>query len=294
METPAMPRESELPSPRPAQIQLPGSGRFFLFQAAICVALLGNLWLWAPAAFAADVICASCDQQVSVSGDFVHRKDDVPVAIEGATNNRAAFREEIDGKNFTATVTHLPAGKYTIVIGEVETLVSEPGERLFDVTSGDVALATNFDIVATAGGTRKACYITGAVEHNDDSIKRPLAVSFVAGKGAAKFNTFEVKDASGASLIAFTASELAEPFPAAATRLPEISEPPIWRDSSQPLPARENDLIRRMPLAEKVAQLQNAAPGITRLGLPRYDYWSEALHGVAANRTPQAIGMAST
>ena len=293
-----MPRESKLPSPSPAQIKLPGSGRFFLLQAAISMALLASLWLWAPAAFAADEICASCDQQVSVSGDFAHRKDDAPVAIEGATNNRAAFREEINGKNFTVTVTHLPAGKYTIVIGEVETLVSEPGERFFDVTCGDVALATNFDIVATAGGARKVCYITGAVEHEDDSIKGPLAVSFAAGKGAAKFNTFEVKDASGASLIAFNASELAEPFPAAATRIPEISEPPIWPDPSQPLPARENDLIRRMSLAEKVGQLQNSAPGITRLGLPRYDYWSEALHGVAANGTatvfPQAIGMAST
>jgi beta-glucosidase len=61
--------------------------------------------------------------------------------------------------------------------------------------------------------------------------------------------------------------------------------------------ARENDLVRRMSLAEKVSQLQNTAPGIPRLGLPAYDYWSEALHGVAngtATVFPQAIGMAST
>src|SRR5207253_1945011 len=79
---------------------------------------------------------------------------------------------------------------------------------------------------------------------------------------------------------------------------PVISEPQIWRDSSQPLLARENDLIRRMSLAEKVSQLQNTAPAIPRLGLPAYDYWSEALHGVAAAGTatvfPQAIGMAAT
>ena len=106
------------------------------------------------------------------------------------------------------------------------------------------------------------------VEHEGDSIKGPLTVSFAASKGAAKFNTFEVKDASGASVIAFSASELAEPFSAAAVRIAEISEPPIWRDPSQRWQARENDLIRRMSLAEKVAQLQNTAPGITRLGLP--------------------------
>ena len=65
---------------------------------------------------------------------------------------------------------------------------------------------------------------------------------------------------SGASVVAFSASELADAFSAAATRVPEISEPPIWRDPSQPLKARENDLIRRMSLAEKVAQLKNGAP----------------------------------
>jgi beta-glucosidase len=248
--------------------------------------------------YATDEICASCGQQVSVSGDFAHRKDNASVTIEGATGNAAAFREEINGKNFTVSISHLAAGKYTLVIGEVETLAGGPGERLFDVTSGDVVLATNFDIVATAGGVRKVCYITGVVEHEDDSIKGALTVAFAAGRNTAKFNTFEVKDATGASVIGVNAAELADPFSAAAARMPDISEPPIWHDPSQPLKARANDLIRRMSLAEKVAQLQNTAPGIQRLGLPKYDYWSEALHGVAANGVatvfPQAIGMAST
>ena len=49
---------------------------------------------------------------------------------------------------------------------------------------------------------------------------------------------------------------------------------------------RINDLIRRMSLAERVAQLQGGqtpAPAIARLGLPSYAYWNEALHGVANN-----------
>ncbi len=259
---------------------------------------VASLCLSAPAAFAADEICAACGQQVGVSGDFAHRKDNASVAIEGATNNAAAFREEINGTNFTVSVAHLPAGKYTLVIGEVETLYETPDARLFDVTAGDTGLAKNFDILAAAGGTRKVCYITGAVEHEDDSIRGPLAVSFAAVKNAAKFNTFEVKDASGASVAAFNASELAEPFSAAATRIPEISEPPIWHDPAQPLPARANDLIRRMSLAEKVAQLQNDAPAIRRLGLPAYNYWNEALHGVANNGIatvfPEPVGGAAT
>jgi beta-glucosidase len=274
------------------------SGFLSMVSMAVSAVALVSLWLCALAAFASDEICASCGQQVSVSGDFAHRKDDASVTIAGATSNAAAFREEINGNSFTVTISHLPAGKYTIVIGEVETLAGGPGERLFDVTSGDVALATNVDIVATAGGARKVCYLTGMVEHEDDSIKGALAVTFAAGKSTAKFNTFEIKNSSGASVIAFSASELADAFSGAATQIPEISEPPIWGDPAQPLPAREKDLIRRISLAEKVAQLRNTAPGIQRLGLPKYDYWSEALHGVAANGAatvfPQAIGIAST
>ena len=58
------------------------------------------------------------------------------------------------------------------------------------------------------------------------------------------------------------------------------------------------DLIRRMSLAEKVRQIRNTTPAIPRLGVPAYDYWNEALHGVAragvATVFPQAIGMAAT
>ncbi|HUC79960.1 MAG TPA: glycoside hydrolase family 3 N-terminal domain-containing protein, partial [Flavisolibacter sp.] len=62
---------------------------------------------------------------------------------------------------------------------------------------------------------------------------------------------------------------------------------------------RVNDLVGRLTLEEKVAQMLNAAPAIDRLGIPAYDWWNEVLHGVA--RTPykvtvypQAIAMAAT
>jgi hypothetical protein len=63
------------------------------------------------AAFAADEICASCGQQVSVNGSFTHRKEGPSVVIEGATNNAAVFREDVNGTNFTVKIAHLPAGK---------------------------------------------------------------------------------------------------------------------------------------------------------------------------------------
>jgi beta-glucosidase len=260
--------------------------------------LLAGLLASASVAFAEDEICASCGQQVSVSGSFTHRKDDASVVIEGAGSDAAVFREEVNGSNFTVTITHLPAGKYTITISAAETVAGGAGERLFDVTAGDKVLAKDFDIFATAGGARKIATITGSVEHEDDSLKGPLTVSFTASKGAAKFNTFEVKNAAGASAVSFSASELADAFSAAATRVPEISEAPIWKDPSHPLKVRTSDLIRRMSLAEKVAQLQNGAPSISRLGLPAYNYWNEALHGVANNGIatvfPEPVGMAST
>ena len=52
-----------------------------------------------------------------------------------------------------------------------------------------------------------------------------------------------------------------------------------------------------MTLEEKVSQMLNEAPAIPRLGIAEYNWWNEALHGVAragvATMFPQAIGMAA-
>ena len=65
-----------------------------------------------------------------------------------------------------------------------------------------------------------------------------------------------------------------------------------------PAERRAADLISRMTLEEKVLQMQNAAPAIPRLQIPAYNWWNEALHGVAragqATVFPQAIGLAAT
>lgn len=73
---------------------------------------------------------------------------------------------------------------------------------------------------------------------------------------------------------------------------------PPYLDPSLPIAQRVNDLVSRMTLEEKVRQMQHTAPAIPRLGIPAYDWWNEALHGVArsgiATVFPQAIGMAAT
>ena len=60
---------------------------------------------------------------------------------------------------------------------------------------------------------------------------------------------------------------------------------------------RAADLVHRMTLEEKASQLVNQARPIARFKVPAYDWWSEALHGVAVNGTtefPEPIGLAAT
>ena len=71
-----------------------------------------------------------------------------------------------------------------------------------------------------------------------------------------------------------------------------------FRNTSLSTEERVNDLISRMTLQEKADQLLYTAPAITRLGVPAYTWWNEALHGVAragyATVFPQAITIANS
>jgi len=73
---------------------------------------------------------------------------------------------------------------------------------------------------------------------------------------------------------------------------------PIYKDPSQPLDKRINDLISKLTIEEKVSLLGYQSKAVPRLGIPAYNWWNEALHGVArageATIFPQAIGMAAT
>lgn len=73
---------------------------------------------------------------------------------------------------------------------------------------------------------------------------------------------------------------------------------PPYKDPALPIEKRVDDLVSRMTPEEKVSQMMNAAAPIERLGIPAYDWWNEALHGVAragyATVFPQAIGLAAT
>ncbi len=93
------------------------------------------------------------------------------------------------------------------------------------------------------------------------------------------------------STLAFTLACVSAPAALVAQQAPYLNP-------ALPPEQRASDLVGRMTLPEKVSQMQNHAVAIPRLGIPAYDWWSEALHGVArsgyATVFPQAIGMAAT
>jgi len=84
-------------------------------------------------------------------------------------------------------------------------------------------------------------------------------------------------------VVLFTCRSQAEPLPA-------------YLNTALPAQQRAQDLVHRMTVQEKVTQLVNQSRAIPRLNVPAYDWWSEALHGVATNGTtefPEPIALAA-
>jgi beta-glucosidase len=79
---------------------------------------------------------------------------------------------------------------------------------------------------------------------------------------------------------------------------PDSSSVAPYLNPALPMNERVDDLVGRMTLEEKASQLVNQARAIPRLDVPAYDWWSEALHGVARAGTatvfPEPVGLAAT
>ncbi|CAI0546605.1 unnamed protein product [Linum tenue] len=82
-------------------------------------------------------------------------------------------------------------------------------------------------------------------------------------------------------------------LPAAPTHQQQQQQPPFscgaqsstttslpFCNTKLPITQRAKDLVSRLTLDEKISQLVNTAPAVPRLGIPAYEWWSEALHGV--------------
>lgn len=86
-------------------------------------------------------------------------------------------------------------------------------------------------------------------------------------------------------------------LPLHASDSPAADAPPAYRNADLPLAQRVEDLLKRMTVEEKISQLGMSSAAIPRLGVPRYHWWNEGLHGLARNGVatvfPQAIGLAA-
>lgn len=77
-----------------------------------------------------------------------------------------------------------------------------------------------------------------------------------------------------------------------------MAQKPVYLDEGLSFEERAKDLVSRMTLEEKTSQMLHSSAAIPRLGIPSYNWWGEALHGIAragvATMFPQAIAMAAT
>ncbi len=72
---------------------------------------------------------------------------------------------------------------------------------------------------------------------------------------------------------------------------------PLYLNSALPIDQRVDDLVSRMTLEEKASQVVHQAAAIPRLQVPAYNWWTEALHGVASGTAtvfPEPIGLGAT
>src|SRR5690554_255861 len=72
----------------------------------------------------------------------------------------------------------------------------------------------------------------------------------------------------------------------------------VWKDNNYTPEERADDLLQKLTLEEKVQLMVDQNAPIERLGIPEYNWWNEALHGVAragcATVFPQPVGLAAS
>lgn len=122
-------------------------------------------------------------------------------------------------------------------------------------------------------------------------MKLSKPVQSLTRSSPSKIKSFHARTKRLVYVIALLAAPISVPTLATNEVLP-------YQNTELSFEVRAADLVSRMTLEEKAAQMVNAAAEIPHLNVPRYDWWNEALHGVAragaATVFPQAIGLAAT
>lgn len=89
---------------------------------------------------------------------------------------------------------------------------------------------------------------------------------------------------TAASLVLIAAVVAASSPPAPGNFTCNHSLLPTFCDTTQSPEARVAELVGAMTLQEKISTIgDNTVPGLPRLGIPPYEWWGEALHGVCSS-----------
>lgn len=78
---------------------------------------------------------------------------------------------------------------------------------------------------------------------------------------------------------------------------PMVTKAQLWKDANAKLENRVEDLLSKMTLEEKISYCGSRIPEIKRLGVPYFEWYGEALHGIIAwncTQFPQNIAMGAT
>lgn len=213
----------------------------------------------------------------------------VTVPIDVSAPHAAAqsvYQHEVYGPDVTYDIpaSPPPPGKsYTVRLHFAELYDGAAGRRVFNVTLNGQKILTDFDVFAEAGAKNKAVVkeFAGVTPNAEGNVE----IEFAALPGHADANAA----VNGIELLAVGFTPAASP--------PAPKNFP-FQNPVLPQDRRVDDLVSRLTLREKAAQMRYTAPGIPRLGIPAYNWWNEALHGVArsgiATVFPQAIGLAGT
>ncbi|MDR1151443.1 MAG: glycoside hydrolase family 3 C-terminal domain-containing protein, partial [Bifidobacteriaceae bacterium] len=196
--------------------------------------------------------------EATVTADGVTKTESFPVIVQGPDLSRAAVKFG----DKTVTVSEAAAG-VQLDASPLNTTVTTVvyGKSTYDINTAGASVTSNGVFTATQPGTAR---ITAVVTNAPQTTVR----------------------------LTRTATITVVPDPLPGDGLP-------YMDTSVSFDERAADLVSRMTLAEKALQfratLQNSgtvAPAIPRLGVTRYNYWNEALHGVARAGTtaPHNLG----
>ncbi|PQE21948.1 glycoside hydrolase family 3 protein [Rutstroemia sp. NJR-2017a WRK4] len=125
------------------------------------------------------------------------------------------------------------------------------------------------------------CYCGSSITNNATQVAATACTATCAG------NSTQICGGTWFIDIYTISNPSTDPSTSASIGHPDCTRDPLCSlsicDTSLSITDRVSGLISAMTLAEKTANMENAAPGVLRLGLPAYNWWNEALHGVAGS-----------